>query len=145
MADIPPAAQEAIELARKGDMDGAIARGREAAAAYPDDPGLRAFVAMLHIRRNELTDALPHLRAALANGPADPFLTVELVRILIALGELDEAATLLDQLRLPGKEPLRLRAMLLQRRGEFADAGSLYRDIESADPQDFERWGNLGI
>lgn len=145
MADIPPAAQEAIELARKGDIDGAIARGREAVGAYPDDPGLRAFVAMLHIRRNELTDALPHLRAALANGPADPFLTIELVRVLIALGELDEAATLLDQLRLPGKEPLRLRAMLLQRRGAFAEAASLYQDIVSADPQDFESWGNLGI
>lgn len=145
MADIPPAAQEAIELARKGDIDGAIARGREAADAHPGDAGLRAFMAMLHIRRNELSEALPHLRAALAAGHADPFLTVELVRVLIALGETDEAGTLLDRLRLPGRETLRLRAMLLQRRGDFAKSGALYQEVVNADPRDFESWGNLGV
>ena len=145
MANIPPAAQEAIEFARKGDLDTAIARGREAVEAHPADAGLRAFMAMLHVRRNELAEALPHLKAALSSRPADPILTVELVRVLIGLGELDQAAALLDQLGLPGTEPLRLRAMLLQRRGEFIDACQLYEQVVTADGQDFESWGNLGI
>jgi tetratricopeptide (TPR) repeat protein len=145
MTVVPRAAQEAIELARKGDLDAAIARGREAVDEHPGDAGLRAFMAMLHIRRNELADALPHLRAALSSAPADPFLTVELVRVLIGLSELDEAAAVMDRLHLPGTESLRLRAMLLQRRGEFIEAGKLYEQVVTSDRQDFESWGNLGI
>lgn len=145
MTNIPPLAREAIELARRGDLEQAIARARQAVEAHPRDVGLRAFTAMLHIRRNELSDALPHLRAALAAGPADPFLTLELVRVLIGLGELDEAETVLSQVRLPGIEPLRLRALLLQRRGDIAEARRLYQQVVESDPNDFESWGHLGI
>ena len=102
-------------------------------------------MAMLHVRRNELSEALPHLRAALESGPPDPILQLELVRILIALDELDEAGDILENLRLPGVEPFRLRALLLQRRGEMVEAGRLYQQLVDTDPQDFESWGNLGI
>ena len=145
MTNIPPIAREAMELARQGDLQQAIALARQAVDAHPQDAGLRAFMAMLHIRRNELAEALPHLRAGLAIGPADPFLTLELVRVLIGLGELDEARNVLEQVRLPGIEPIRLRAMLLQRRGEIAEATALYRQVVAADARDFESWGNLGI
>lgn len=145
MTTISPIAQEAMELARRGDLKQAIDRAREAVEADPRDAGLRAFVAMLHIRRNELAEALPHLRAALATGPADPIITLELVRVFIGLGDLEEAETVLDRARLPGIEPVRLRALLLQRRGSMAEAGSLYRQVVASDPQDFESWGNLGV
>ena len=145
MTNIPPIAREAMELARRGDLQQAVARAAEAVEALPQDAGLRAFIAMLHIRRNELAEALPHLRAGLAMGPADPFLTLEFVRVLIGLGELDEAGAVLEQVLLPGIEPIRLRAMLIQRRGEFAEAGRLFRQVVATDPNDFESWGNLGI
>ena len=145
MTNVPPIALEAMELARTGDLQAAIGRARQAIEAHPRDAGLRAFVAMLHIRRNELAEALPHLRAGLEIDPADPFLSLELVRVLIGLGELDEAGILLDQMGLPGIEPVRFRAMLLQRRGEAADASALYRQVVAAEPKDFESWGNLGM
>jgi len=145
MTEIPQLAREAIELARRGDVEQALARGREAVDAHPGDPGLRAFMAMLHIRRNELSDALPHLRSALAFGPADPFLTLELIRVLIALGELDEADDLLNRVQLPGVEYARLHAMLLQRRGDASEAGKLFEKVVESDPKDFESWANLGI
>jgi len=145
MTEIPPIAREAIELARQGNLELAIARGRQAVEAHPSDPGLRAFMAMLHVRRTELSEALPHLRAALENGSPDPILQLELIRVLIGLDELDEAGAILEKLRLPGAEPLRLRALLLQRRGEMVEAGKLYQQLVDADPQDFESWGNLGI
>ena len=61
MTNIPPIAREAMELARRGDLQQASARAREAVEAHPLDAGLRAFMAMLHIRRNELAEALPPL------------------------------------------------------------------------------------
>jgi len=145
MTAIPAIAQEAIDLARKGDLEKAIARAREAVDAHPEDSGLRMFTAMLHIRRNELSEALPHLRAAVDAGPGDPFPRLELVRVLIGVGELDEAGAMLDGLRLPGMQPVRLRAMLHHARGDFAAAGKLYGGVVSADAYDFESWGNLGI
>ena len=69
MTTVPPIALQAMELARRGDVEQAIARGREAVEANPQDAGLRAFLAMLHIRRNELSEALSHLRSALAIFP----------------------------------------------------------------------------
>ena len=145
MANIPEAGREAIEFARLGDVEQAIARARQAIESHPQDAGLRAFLAMLHIRRNELAEAVPHFRAALAIGPADPLLVLELIRVLIALGELDEAEAQLNEVRLPGIESVRLRAMLLQRRGETGEAGKLFQQVVETDPRDFESWGNLGI
>lgn len=145
MSSIPALGQEAIEHARRGDLEQAIATARRAVAAHKDDFGLRIFLAMLHVRRTELDEALPHLRAAIAINPADPFPRVELIRVLIGLGELDEAAAMLADLRFPGTEPLRLRAMLHQRRSEIAEASKLYRQLVGADPNDFESWSNLGL
>jgi tetratricopeptide (TPR) repeat protein len=145
MNSVPPLALEAIELARRGDLERAIAMARGAVAAHGEDFGLRVFLAMLHVRRTELGEALPHLRAAIAINPADPFPRLELIRVLIGLGEVDEAAAVLEQLRLPGAESHRLRAMLHNRRGETVQASRLYQQLVSADPRDFESWSNLGL
>ena len=58
MSTIPPMAQQAIERARRGDLDGALDSAREAVAAHPDDYGLRLFIGMLHWRKLELDEAL---------------------------------------------------------------------------------------
>ena len=113
--------------------------------AHEDDFGLRVFLAMLHLRRTELDQALPHLRAAIAINPADAFPRLELVRVLIGLGQLEEAESNLERLRLPGAEPLRLRAMLHQRRDEVTEAATLYQQLVDADPNDFDSWSNLGL
>jgi tetratricopeptide (TPR) repeat protein len=145
MSNIPALGQEAIEHARRGDLEQAIATARRAVAAHKDDFGLRIFLAMLHVRRTELDEARSHFRAAIAINPADPFPQLELIRVLIGLDELDEAAAMLSELRFPGTEPLRLRAMLNYRRGDLTEASKLYQQLVSADPNDFESWSNLGL
>lgn len=134
-----------MELARRGDFQRAIATARQAVEAHQDDFGMRVFLAMLHVRRSELNEAAPHLRAAIAINPADPFPRLELIRVLIGLGEVDEAGEMLGQVELSGTEPDRLRAMYRQRRGEIPEAAELYRQLVNADPLDFESWGNLGL
>lgn len=145
MNDIPPLGRQAIEHARRGEFEQAIATARQAIEEHPGDFGLRIFMGMLHVRRGELGEALPHLRQANALVPTDTFARVEFIRVLIGLGELEEASALLDLPGLPAPQSTRLRALLHHRRGDLANAETLFRQLAEADPQDFESWGNLGL
>ena len=145
MNEIPPLGRQAIEYARRGEFEQAIATARQAINQHPDDFGLRIFMGMLHVRRGELGEALPHLRQANALAPADAFATIEFIRVLIGVGELDEASAQLNRPGLPAPQATRLRALLLHRRGDLANAEPLFRQLVEADPQDFESWGNLGL
>lgn len=144
MSSIPPLAREALELARGGDIAGAIAKATMAIGSQPNDYGLRLFLATLHSRRLELGEALAHVRKAVELAPADPIPRVELVRLLIGVGELDEAEQELARARLTGPEPYRLRAMILARRGQDGEAAQLLRQVVGADPRDYESWATLG-
>ena len=144
MAGIPPAAQQALERARRGDLAGAIDAARHAVAAHPDDYGLRLFIGMLHSRRMELDEALSHVRKAASLAPSDPIPRIELARLLIGLGRLDEADEQLGQATFPGLERMRLRAMIEARRGNHGEAARIFREVVSADPRDHESWGSLG-
>ncbi|HVE00619.1 MAG TPA: sulfotransferase [Sphingomicrobium sp.] len=144
MSSIPPAAQEAIALARRGDTAGALDAARKAVAGHPDDYGLRLFVAALHQRRLELDEALPHVRRAVELAPSDPLPRIELVRLLIGLDRLDEAEGELRAARISGLEPHRLQAMIHARRDDPARAAEIFQQIVAADPRDYESWGNLG-
>jgi tetratricopeptide (TPR) repeat protein len=144
MSSIPPLAREALELARRGDIAGAIAKATMAIGSHPNDFGLRLFLATLHSRRLELGEALVHVRKAVELAPADAIARVELVRLVIGVGELDEAEQELARARLTGPEPLRLRAMILARRGQHGEAAQLLRQVVGADPRDFESWATLG-
>lgn len=141
---IPPIAQQALDRARQGDLAGALDAAREAVAEHPDDYGLRLFIGSLHLRRMELEEALVHVGKAAALAPSDPIARVELVRILVALGRLDDAQQQLGDLRLRGLEPLRLQAMIEARRGNHGPAAQLFRQIVNTDPRDHESWANLG-
>ena len=143
MTDVTPAGRKAIEQARQGDFDGALATATAAIARQPRDAGLRFFAGMLHVRRSEFPQAADHLRKALELEPRDAMLRAELVRALAALGELDEAESLVGDLQ--QRERVRLGALIAARRGDHAKAIPLMREAVAADPRDFESWGNLGI
>lgn len=144
MSSVPPAAQEAIAFARRGDTAAALEAAYSAIESQPDDYGLRLFVATLHSRRLELDQALPHVRRAVELAPSDPVPRIELVRLLIGLGDLAEAEQQLAAVNIPGLEPHRLQAMIFARRDQHREAAQLFQQIVSADPRDFESWGNLG-
>ena len=144
MSEMSVAVQEALQLARRGDTAGALEAAYGAIASCPDDYGLRLFVATLHSRKLELEEALPHVRKAVELAPADPIPRIELVRLLIGLGKIDEAEEQLAAARIPGMEERRLQAMILARRDEPKQAAAIFQQIVSADPEDYESWGNLG-
>ncbi|MEO7634735.1 MAG: sulfotransferase [Sphingomicrobium sp.] len=144
MAALPPLAREAIALARSGDFGAALELAREALGANPDDMGLQMFVGLLHTRRMELDVALPYFRAAHALAPRDAAARLELARVLIALGELDEAEAHLNAGPLPDREARKLRAGLLTSRGEFTGARDIFRQLVKDDSNDFEAWSNFG-
>jgi tetratricopeptide (TPR) repeat protein len=143
MTDVSPAGRKAIEQARQGDFDGALATATQAIANQPNDAGLRFFAGMLHVRRSELSQAAGQFRKAVELEPADPLARAELVRVLTALGELDEAESLADKLQ-PGDRK-RLLATIAARRGDHARAIPLLNEAVQSDPRDFESWGNLGV
>jgi len=144
MSSVPPLAREALELARRGDTAGAVEAARKAVAAHPDDYGLRLFIGLLHSRRMELGEALSHVRKAVSLAPKDPLPRIELVRLLIGLGRLDDAEQELARVDAPGLEPLRLQAMLLVQQDRPGQAAKLLQQVVGADPGDHESWGNLG-
>jgi tetratricopeptide (TPR) repeat protein len=143
MTDVSPAGRKAIEQARQGDFDGALATATQAIANQPNDAGLRFFAGMLHVRRSELSQAAGQFRKAVELEPADPLARAELVRVLTALGELDEAESLADKLQ--PRDGRRLLATIAARRGDHARAIPLLNEAVQSDPRDFESWGNLGV
>jgi len=144
MVAVSPQAQEALDLARRGDTAGAIEAARKAISSQPEDYGLRLFIGMLHSRRMEFNKALPHVRTAVKLSPGDPLPRIELIRLLIALGSLDEAEAELSGAKIPGLEPFRLQAAILVHRQKPGQAAELLRQIVTHDPRDHESWGNLG-
>jgi tetratricopeptide (TPR) repeat protein len=134
-----------MELARRGDLARAITSGEAAVVESPDNAGLRLFIGLLHARRLDLNRALPHLRRAAALIPDDLLPRLELARALIGLDRLDEAEAAIGAVR--GPQPLallRVRALLLQRRGDHREAAALHRLAAARDGRDFESFGHLG-
>lgn len=137
-----------MDLARRGEIARAISSGEEAAAQAPGNAGLRLFLGLLYARGLDLEAALPHLAQAAALAPGDPYPRMELARVLIGLGRLAEADKSLEGLApagAQGLELLRIRGLLLQRRGEHREAARLYRAAAGQDPRDFESRAQLGL
>lgn len=141
---MPPKAREAIELARRGDIVRAILSGEEAAREAPDNGGLRLFVGMLHTKRQEMAEAIPHLRRAAALMPGHPLPRLELARALIGVDRIEDAERVVRELSGDSAELLRVRALLHARRGEHEVAAGYYREAVSRDGRDYESWGGLG-
>jgi len=145
MSEIPQLAKQAMEQARRGDLHLALQSAKQARALDPNDQGLMMLVGILHARRMELDEAADQFREILTLSPGEPVATLELARILVGLNRLDEAERLLGDGAIRGPEPTRLEAMIAMRRANFAEAARLLRQLVSADPRDFESWGNLGL
>lgn len=125
-------------------MDAALEAAEKAIASDPDDYGLCLFTATLYSRKLQLDRALPHAQRAMELAPGDPLVGLEVVRILMGLGRTDEAEHVLDGAGIQGLEPLRLKAMILARKGQSGVAAQLLRQVVEADPRDHESWANLG-
>lgn len=142
---IPDLARQAIDHARSGNLSEALLFAKRAFAERPLDQGLAFFVGTLHARRMELGEAARYLREAIRLAPSQAVPRLELVRVLVGLGQLDEADALLADPRIDGGDGQRLRALILMRRDRHREAAALFEENVRADPLDFESWGNLGV
>jgi tetratricopeptide (TPR) repeat protein len=140
-----PLGQKAIEHARRGEIEAALTSAKQALDERPGDFGLTLFTGLLHARRMELDEARAQFEAAVELEPRDAVARLELARVLIGLNRLDEADALLSADWLKGFPAARLQALLHMRRGEYASAESTFQRIVTAEPGDFESWGNLGL
>lgn len=145
MASIPPLAREAIEHARRRDYDTALDKAREALEDHRDDVGLQLFVGLLHARRMEFDEALPHLHSAVQLAPTDSVARLELARALMAVGELDKAEQIVSQPGLPQRDAQMLGATIKARKGDSDGAIQAFHRLVERDPNDFENWTNLGV
>ena len=142
---VSPLAADAIALARNQEFEKALDRANAALRENSADAGLNLFIGFLHSRLRDLPSAAEHFSAAHRLAPNDPIPRLELARVLIALGQLDEADRLLDAPNLPQNERLRLKATILNCRGDLEGAVELYRQLAEADANDFDAWSSLGI
>ena len=85
MSALPDLVQQALDHARRGDFQQALALAKRALTKNNGDLGLMLFVGLLHTRRMELREAIPHFRAAMRLAPRDPIPRLELARVLIGL------------------------------------------------------------
>ena len=69
MFSITPQAQEAIELARNGNHEAALATAKKALNTNPDDAGLQLFVGLLHSRLLQIAEALPYFFVLQSQNP----------------------------------------------------------------------------
>ena len=145
MATIPPLAREAIDHARRGDFERALATARRALEQHSGDVGLQLFTGMLHAQQMDFDGALPHLRAAVDLAPGDAAARLELARALIAVDELDEAERVLSHPALRMRDAEALRTLVSSRKGNLQLGIEGFRRMVEQDPNDFESWANLGM
>ncbi|MCC6523225.1 MAG: FecR domain-containing protein [Polyangiaceae bacterium] len=105
----------------------------------------RVDIALSEIGKPE--DRLTKLREAVAKNPDDPNGSIRLVRVLIKLGQMDEALGIGRRLRDRGLLTPRLAAELgdlLTRSGHEAEAQRVYSEIVEFDPQNLDSRRLLG-
>lgn len=96
----PPGLRALLDGARKlreeGRTDEAAALVEEAVARFPDEP-LAHLAQARYLREVDAEASREHIDEAVALAPDDPATLVRAAALLLALGELDEAATLVER------------------------------------------------
>lgn len=142
MQQPPESLVPALDLMRRGDRAGARAAIDAALATEPEAPALLAFGGLLAAQSGDPQAAIPYFRRALALGPGDTAMRINLATALVATGALDEAGALCA-----GQADAKLQRIagwVHQQQGRLGEAAAAYRAALAAAPQDFESWNNLG-
>ncbi|MCA9773282.1 MAG: tetratricopeptide repeat protein [Myxococcales bacterium] len=121
----------ARSLLGAGDLDGAIREGSRALALAPDRPEIHRTLALAHLRKLELDDAITNFQGLVAHEPPNSEAHTDIGWMLEQVGRLDEAkAELRRAIRLnPDRtQPQLALARVLLKLGERDEAFEVYRD-----------------
>ncbi|SMF61502.1 tetratricopeptide repeat-containing sulfotransferase family protein [Allosphingosinicella indica] len=138
---------QAIDLARRGDEDGARRAAEAALAASPADAAILHFLGVMACRAGDLPAGVTHLRGALAAEPANDAARVMLARALIDIGQIGAASEVAAYKGAAGPAEIELKRIAgyaAQARGDGAGAIEAYRAVVAREPGDWESWNNLG-
>ena len=137
-----PQVMDAMYKIRQGDNEAALAIVEEALGKPGDEAALRALAGLAAQRMGDAQRALPHLQRLLELKPSDVAAKVNLANAHIALGNPDDALILTQETSDP--RLLRVKAYVLQEKGQLDEAAALYRQCVEADENDLAAWNNLG-
>lgn len=138
--------REAVDLAAAGSSSQAIDKALEALRQNPAHTAARQLAAVLMFETRRLDEARRLLGDGLAQqGPQDPALAVLLARLLVESGDHAGALQALDTLAAPGAEALGLRAGILVRQGQVAQALPAYEAAVRLAPEHAPWWLGLGL
>jgi glycosyltransferase involved in cell wall biosynthesis/Flp pilus assembly protein TadD/2-polyprenyl-3-methyl-5-hydroxy-6-metoxy-1,4-benzoquinol methylase len=132
---LPPGAISAVEeadrLRREGLFDEALAGVVEAAARYPDAPGLANLIGEIHLERNDRIHARRVFSVALEQWPDNTELHNNLAVVEILEGNIDRAVDHLQQVldRDPADETARANLAYLRQQCGVPEAGEEDRSL----------------
>lgn len=148
MSELPGPLARAIDLYRRGDLEGARRAAEDGLGAGTTDQALLQFVGHVCCRLGDFGAGIAHLRRCIDLEPGNAGVRIELGRALLASGDLDGAEAVAGQMEgsppAAATELARIRGYVFQARGQSHDAARCYEEIVSAEPGDFESWNNLG-
>jgi len=148
MNKLPEPLARAIDLYRRGDLDGARQAAESALGSGPPDRDVLQFLGHLCCRMGDFAAGIAHLRRCLDLEPGNAGVRVELARALLAAGDLDGAEAVAAQSEgvplAAATELARMRGYVFQARGRARDAALCYEQVVAGEPGDFESWNNLG-
>ena len=139
--------QEALRLARLGNLAGARSVAERALDLGSNRFALHALLGMLCCQSGDLTAGIGYLREAHDAHPADISVTTNLVQALLQSGAPTEALAVCtaEAAQAESSSKLwRLRAFLLQLQEDHAAAADAYKRVVAVAPDDMEAWNNLG-
>jgi MSHA biogenesis protein MshN len=139
------ALREAVDLARAGQRQAALARALQALALEPTHAGARQLAAVLQHESGAHEQALALLREGAALDAAPPALTLLLARLLADQGQADEALAVLERHALHSPEAEGLRAGLLAQRGDYTRALPAYESATRQQPGNPLWWFGLAV
>ena len=127
-----------MNLAKKGDAQGALAALEEAARVAPDDANARYNLGYLLLGLERVDDALPHLEAAHRLSPRDPDAMTGIALVHLAKGDPDTSLAWYDKALLANPLDATLwvqKGTTLAALGEFDDGAAAVRQALSLAPR----------
>jgi tetratricopeptide (TPR) repeat protein len=136
---------EVVRLCQKGQFAAARELGEGLLKTNPSNAALLTFVGIACCQAGALDRGAELLRRSLAINLGDDAARFNLCRVLLDLGQSDEAETLCRQLPLDADPSyLRLLGDILKKAGKASEAIDAYSALLEKQPGDFSVWNNLG-